>query len=209
MNEAWRHRLRIGPLALLVVAAVAVGCGGGEAGSADRVGEAASSGAQAGAAEERSEIGAGESTAPGPQSGDPKAKGGSATNGDSDRKDRDEAGRGDPEGPTERAKPETESRQTARGPGGRCPSSISRAQCKADAEQARSAEPSYPVGSPAACGKTMSRPECEAMFAAEKAAQESGGKSVSVEECMREPSPVCEDQLAAQLEAEHANSQGK
>lgn len=75
-----------------------------------------------------------------------------------------------------------------------CPKGIDLAQCEAlakDAEQTKNA-PSYTVTTPEDCLKTMSRGECEALYAAQKQAAEANGASVDVQACLRNPTPECE-----------------
>jgi len=53
----------------------------------------------------------------------------------------------------------------------------------------------------------MSRPECEALLAAQRAAAEREGSSVSVQECLRTRTRKCEEVLGPELERQYAASQ--
>jgi hypothetical protein len=84
-----------------------------------------------------------------------------------------------------------------------CPKGIDLAQCKALVEGSKQTQdsPSYVVAEPSDCVKAMGQAECEATYAAQKAAAESAGESVDVQECLRNPTPRCEAILRPVFEA--------
>jgi hypothetical protein len=83
---------------------------------------------------------------------------------------------------------------------------MSRAQCTTLARAGGEAatQPSYVVKTEEDCVKAASRESCEAMYAAQQAAQKDSGPSVDAERCLEEESKErCEAQLGPQLEAQY------
>jgi hypothetical protein len=83
---------------------------------------------------------------------------------------------------------------------------MSRAQCKALARAGDEAatQPSYVVKTEEDCVDAAGRESCEAMYAAQQAAQKASGTSVDAEHCLEEESMErCEAQLGPQLEAQY------
>lgn len=90
-----------------------------------------------------------------------------------------------------------------------CPSGLDPAQCGALVEgfiKTKGAD-SQPMNEPRDCLEVMSRADCEALLAAQKAAVERPDSSVSVDECRRHPTPRCEAVLGRMFEEQYAASQ--
>jgi len=64
------------------------------------------------------------------------------------------------------------------------------------------------VDEPADCLKAMSRKQCEELVAAQRAAQ-GNGEPVNFEECMKNPTPHCEEVLRPVYEEQAAASRGE
>ena len=79
-----------------------------------------------------------------------------------------------------------------------CPRGLKRAECKSVAEDLAEPSPSHTMEDPRDCLAVMSRDQCEAL--AEAVTGTSTG-SVNVEECVRNPTPHCEEVLGPVLEA--------
>lgn len=75
-----------------------------------------------------------------------------------------------------------------------CPKGLGLDQCKALVKAAKQMQdaPSYAVAKPEDCLKTMSRGDCEEIYAAQKQAAEAAGASVDVRACLENPTPECE-----------------
>jgi hypothetical protein len=74
-----------------------------------------------------------------------------------------------------------------------CPRGLSPAQCEETVKQYGSAAPgpTVPASTADDCVAVMGQAECEALLAKQQAAAKEG-ESVSVDECLREPTPRCE-----------------
>jgi hypothetical protein len=57
------------------------------------------------------------------------------------------------------------------------------------------------------CLQTMSRADCEALLTAQKAAAQRSGTPVNVDDCMRNPTPRCEEVLSQMFEEQRAASE--
>jgi hypothetical protein len=90
-----------------------------------------------------------------------------------------------------------------------CPSGIDAAQCgmlvEASAKEGES-DP-HALNEPRNCAEAMSQSNCESMLAAQKAAAERSAAPVSVDECVRNPTPRCEAMLGPMFEEQRAASQ--
>lgn len=88
-----------------------------------------------------------------------------------------------------------------------CPRGLSRSECEAAVKALARRSPSQTLTKPRDCLETMSKEQCEAMSRAIRAADGEAGGSVNVEECVRNPTPHCEEVLRPILEAQYAASQ--
>jgi hypothetical protein len=85
-----------------------------------------------------------------------------------------------------------------------CPRGLTRAECRSVVKQLAKASPSHRMNEPRDCLEVMSRDECEALA---RALADARTGSVNVEECVRNPTPHCEEVLGPVLEAQYAASQ--
>lgn len=87
-----------------------------------------------------------------------------------------------------------------------CPSGISRSECETlvTGYQQTKDKPSHPVQEPEDCLKAMSRGECERLLEGQQEAAEKEGVSIDVQQCLRNPTPRCEEILRAAFEAQVA-----
>jgi hypothetical protein len=86
-----------------------------------------------------------------------------------------------------------------------CPRGLSRAECKSVAKDLAEPSPSRTMDDPRDCLAVMSKEECESLAKAVTGAPTGG--SVNVEECVKNPTPHCEEVLGPVLEALHAAHQ--
>lgn len=86
-----------------------------------------------------------------------------------------------------------------------CPQGLSRAECKSVARDLAEPTPSHTMDSPRDCLAVMSKEECESL--AKAVTDTPTGGSVNVEECVKNPTPHCEEVLGPVLEALHAAHQ--
>ena len=83
-----------------------------------------------------------------------------------------------------------------------CPQGLSRAECESVARGLAEPSPSHAMDGPRDCLAAMSKEECESLAKAVTGAPTGG--SVNVEECVKNPTPHCEEVLGPVLEALHA-----
>jgi hypothetical protein len=86
-----------------------------------------------------------------------------------------------------------------------CPRDLSRAECKSVVRDLAEPSPSHTMDTPRDCLAVMSKEECESMAKAVTGTPTGG--SVNVEECVKNPTPHCEEVLGPVLEAMHAARQ--
>lgn len=86
-----------------------------------------------------------------------------------------------------------------------CSQGLARAKCKSVARDLAEPSPSHTMDSPRDCLAVMSKEECESLAKAVTGAPTGG--SVNVEECLKNPTPHCEEVLGPVLEAMHAAHQ--
>jgi hypothetical protein len=86
-----------------------------------------------------------------------------------------------------------------------CPKGLTRAECRAAARELAQPSPSHTMDDPRDCLATMSKEQCESLAKAVAGTQTGG--SVNVEECVKHPTPHCEEVLRPALEAMYAAHQ--
>ena len=79
-----------------------------------------------------------------------------------------------------------------------CTQSLKRAECESVVKDLAEPSPSHTMEDPHDCLAVMSKEECEALA---KAVTGTPSGSVNVEECLKNPTPHCEEVLGAALEA--------
>jgi hypothetical protein len=97
---------------------------------------------------------------------------------------------------------ETGTSRVAKSNSGRCPSGVSREECKAIAAHSTEGAPSHVVSTPQECVAAYGREQCERLL--EHQASGAGSESIDVGACLRNPTPRCEAALVPILEAEKA-----
>jgi hypothetical protein len=87
-----------------------------------------------------------------------------------------------------------------------CPAGVTAVQCGTLVEAFAKGKRSHPhpVTKASDCLRVMSRENCEALLSAQKAAAEQSHDPVNVEDCMRNPTPRCEEVLKQVFEEQRA-----
>lgn len=198
-------------LVTLLLGAVAIGCGSSEDSSS---GEMPSGGAAAAATGKEKEAPSSATQAP-----DSTARGADSSQKSRSGHSEDSPARPDSSKRADGASSGAGSQTADSGPGhrrawghkaaGDCPDGLSAAECGALVEaygqaKAKGADATT-LESPRDCLAVMSRGECEAMLGAQKAAAEAAGTPIIVEECMRNPTPRCEEALKQMFESQRGN----
>jgi hypothetical protein len=173
---------------LLAATALASGCGSGEETASTK---SASAAPPAGIEGEVSGGGAGQPrTAQSPRSvqdggraddGTLKGQGGGASSG----------------GGANRAAPTAADRRAAQA----CPAGYTEQQCRATVEAIAKPTPSHSVEDASDCVKAMGKETCEEVAKGLHADEGQDGGSVNAEECVRNPTPHCEEALRAVAES--------
>jgi hypothetical protein len=186
---------------LAALAAVAVGCGSGDdAGVGESSTEETSASGTAGGAAQPSATAEKPKPSQRPQTQQPQARpGASGKSGASNSTDAQQTAKPTP----------AHRRALGRRAAKDCPAGLSAEQCGALVEAygaARGANPTT-LNGPGDCRQVMSQADCEAMLTAQKEAAEAAGTPLSVEECIQNPTPRCEETLRPMFEEQQAAGQ--
>lgn len=123
----------------------------------------------------------GDDATPKRQGRTPKGQGGAASNG----------------GGAERTAPTAAARRAARA----CPAGYTEQQCRATVEAIAEPTPSHSVEDASDCVEAMGKAKCEELAKGLHADDGQDGGSVDAEECVKNPTPYCEEVLRAVAES--------